>query len=385
MNLFDPLNYTRKDGRTIVPTEELSILLQYLCDYQKLEYRSLECAKAFNGFLETAWDTLLHAVVRLKYRDIFVERAREITRDMSLIFLVNFNPSYPPIGIGNALKEFISALSIHENTKIESHDGSKDWKQYANILDPVHIYNPNDSSVKLDIDDRTGIVNSWRWLLLRDEERFFNQSSPCRRAELHAFGLPGRMRRGFVDSANLAPLYSTDVAIDFVYDRASLPSDVVRRILRGVRSVRFLPHILSQVNDVTDSLIHPAVSVSVRSWAAAHEKNEAPIRRKYDPEAYMRLIRDTVVEYGMKSVLIAFDNPELLRGQFSSFLDDLKASTGVQVFFFDFPQGTHMLEKAAVEMLSLGKTAVLIGDPISTFLELVYWFGECRQIVKHPY
>jgi hypothetical protein len=93
------------------------------------------------------------------------------------------------------------------------------------------------------------------------------------------------------------------------------------------------------------------------------------------------LITSTINLEKSKSLLIAFDNPEIAL-QFQPYLHELEGKKGIQIITFDsFNLIMSPLQRSAIHLLALSKTNVLIGNSKSTFLECIYWFGELKQKV----
>lgn len=185
-----------------------------------------------------------------------------------------------------------------------------------------------------------------------------------------------------VDNPLVSTYFSNSAAIDFIYERARLPTPIVQRTLKAIRKIKFLNLINEAVYSVTDRLIHPSVGVSVRSWSASHEKIDATMSAQFGNLGdYQSLITCAINLEKSKSLLIAFDNTQIAL-QFQPFLHELEENRGIQIITFDsFTLRMTPLQRSAIHLLALSKTNVLIGNSKSTFLECIYWFGELKQKV----
>ena len=194
------------------------------------------------------------------------------------------------------------------------------------------------------------------------------------------------------DSRRFDGLYSTTHQIHGIFDRSLIPSAVIARFLKAVRQVSFQKVIYERANQVSDSLIHPSIGVHVRSWQAQHElEDNRALSRSYSQQSYENTIHRAILHHlqfptRIKSVLFAFDNFTFLSESFKNYFANLSTSfPGIQIVTFEQHQKLPPMEKAALEMLALSKTNILIGNDTSTFFELAWWFGECRQSVYLPH
>jgi hypothetical protein len=323
----------------------------------------------------------------------YVRRAEELLRDPALE-IVFFVPD--DVGIGNVLKGYLTFLSLRNDAKIEINTGTM-LGDYRSVLDERHIYRARATDVpEEDQQDHAEPepVFTYRLLLLRSEEELVR--SDVRYAAL----LPSAedaATLNFPDNVRLMPLFAPRASIDNVFRRDALPGPVVHRILTAIRRVNFATQISALAYAATDCLVHPSLGVSVRSWRGAHEVNagqgtrdnfDAEQREKYSQEKYENLITSVVVQKEVKSLLITFDSPSLLP-DYAPFLERVRQQHGLEIVLHfldnDAFLSLDLLQQAAVQLLALSKTSYLIGDDRSTFLEAVFWFGECRQTVFHPY
>lgn len=293
-------------------------------------------------------------------------------------------PEYIPLGIGSMLKAFVTVVSVHNNVKIGNlHDYI--LGNYSEILDPSLV------STTDAYEEGFNVIPtfSYRLLVLKAEEHFFPVDSVFfNRSEWTSCGV--------MSNVCIQTWYNPLYFIDQVYNCSAIPAPVVERLLLGFKRVQFLPDILAAVKNHTKLLVEPSLGVSVRSFTAPHEMGDnVTVHHRnieysienyglmYSARAYMVEIERVVKEHGIRSLIVAYDNPGLLEQQFAVFIDRLEKATSVQVLRFDntVTLNERPLKKAAVEMLVLSQTTHLIGNRGSTFLDATYWFGECNPIV----
>ena len=332
------------------------------------------CEDISYSTLQEVWP-LIEINIAKKHHELYGASAGQLIRNEDVLFLVTPPPNYPT-GMGHIFKGLITSMSIHRNSKVANIPGYI-LGNYSSILTEDHIF----SEAMRSTYDRIEPFNTWRWLIPVDEQYHFEDP---RYAITDV-----KIKHELLDNPELVGYFTPNRSIDFFYRSNDIPIVVKKRILKAVHAVKFQPHIWKQVWDITDSLVHPSLGVTVRSWSAAHE-NKTYIGRKYNESAYKSLITTAVLQHDIKSILIAYDNNELLSPAFSDFL----ASFGLLVLTFeDWHRNSNRttttaldpLEKAAIEMLSLSGTNYVIGDKFSSFLELVFWFGGCKQMVLHLY
>ena len=306
-------------------------------------------------------------------------------------------PQNTPIGMGNVMKGLITFLSFHKNTKLviqANHNYSTilDRSHWVTEEDKLHLINTNNVIINNNnnssnnnsdnnnidtYDDNNNIqlyqsVFTWDWLILKSEEYLFANIQ-----YVHCFEDP------FLAVFNplLSILFNNEISINAIFDRSLLPQPIVKRILNAKRKIKFHVHIVDMSYNITDQLIPPSLGVSIRSWNASHESHtNVAYERRFNLSAYREIITTIVDKHNIRSILIAYDNP-ILAHQINSFLINLK----IPYYSYDNSLSQSELDKPAVEMLSLSRTQVLLGDARSTFLQAIYWFGDCQQTVYHPY
>lgn len=256
-------------------------------------------------------------------------------------------------GIGNVLKCFITTLSISANAAVQPNPGYL-LGDYASVLQEHQIEeNPKEEDT----------VYSCRLLVLKAEEAV----QPTIENEFPDFDGIGNPRYNEMFSPHL---------IDFNYDPSRISPIVRNRIFNAIDRVSFRPEILATVDRFVAAMKASVLGVSVRTWTAPHERN---IQRPYHRIVYFRKIHEVLTMHPeIKTVLLSVDNPEVA----SEYLKFLK-HFGVDARLIEV--GLNHIQSAVCKALILSKCDYFIGNRISTFSELVFWFGKHRPVVFTVY
>jgi hypothetical protein len=276
-------------------------------------------------------------------------------------------------GLGNVLKCYLSLRRIHDNVAVECAPGYM-YGTYDAILQPHAVCEPGTARV-----GAVEVAYTCRLLVLKDEEGIqqhianeFSHTDGCQNAALNVH-------------------FSASVLIDWNYDCTRLAPSLMKDVIRTVRLVPWHASVVAAVAQVVENtgLEPPSVlSVSVRTWRAKHERG---INRPYTFDAYAHALRAAVADAGgvLTTVLLSIDiDDAAVWRQYHTLLED---ELGLKVFGLDGPvehAGTLPLSStllplqvAAVKMLLLARGSVLVANRISTYSELIFWFGECRARV----
>lgn len=270
----------------------------------------------------------------------------------------NYNQDH--LGIGNVLKCLITGLSINNDTVIECYPNYM-YGAYDTVLDPRFIYRPENSSTKECVP-----IQTCRIMILHYEDAYQND-------------LPN-------EEVTLNPIHPTlfhwyfshSKRIDWYYDPALVDERVRNRIIRDIRKIIFLPVIHEAVGEWTRLFVDqgPSLGVSIRTWTAVHE---GVIARPYSFEVYRTKIADVMSAHPeIRTVVVSVDNAAVW-GQYAA---ELSAAYPRCAFvFLQRPAELNPIQYAVCKALTLARCTYFIGNRISTFSELVYWFGECRPVV----
>jgi hypothetical protein len=241
------------------------------------------------------------------------------------------------------MNSLISGLAIDPDTKVTCNPYYS-LGRYDTVLHSRHIYQGGEAIP----------FGTFRLLVLKEEES----------DQIHT-------RTEFRDIQTMGyPQFSTTVAIDMNYDPNRLSEKIKSRILRTIHSIEFLPCISEWVQENT-RFVNPdtTLGITVRTWKAAHERD---INRPYSFDVYRSAIEKALTSE-ITDVILSVDNPDYNK-EYITLLSK-------------FPVSIHVLHKspeqnetqyAFVKMLTLSKCAKVIGSRMSTFTELIFWFGDCK-------
>jgi hypothetical protein len=263
-------------------------------------------------------------------------------------------------GIGNTLKGFISGLSLNSNTKIECNNYI--LGNFDTVLDNKHILTENDTKIYT-----IEPFSSCRLLILKTEENI-QTDLPYEYSNYNSVDL---------NNKTYSVLFTPKVTIDHNYDRKLIHDNVYNRFIMAIRSVSFQPIIHDEVNKYNIDF-DTTLGISVRSWTATHEHN---IRRPYSFEVYKNAIIELISKNShIKTILLSVDNNDL-ESMYVKFIQTNYPHIDVIIYK---EENVNHLQYVIIKMLLLSKCGYFICSRISTFSELVFWFGECKQNVVIP-
>jgi hypothetical protein len=258
-------------------------------------------------------------------------------------------------GIGNTLKGFISGLTVSPNTKIECNP-TYTLGNFDTVLDEKYILR--------EIDKKTNIIepfSSCRWLILKNEENI-QRDLPYEYSNYNSVDL---------NNPKFEHIFTPKVTIDHYYDRTLINDDVYFRFMKVIKSLLFKPVIYNEVNKYNIEF-EKTLGISVRTWTASHEFN---INRKYSFEIYKNAINEVLIKNpSIDTIVLSLDNENVE----SQYRDLLKNYPKLIIYR---ETNTNHLQYVIIKMLLLSKCGYFIGNRISTFSELVFWFSECKQKV----
>lgn len=257
-----------------------------------------------------------------------------------------------PNGIGNMVKSLITGLAVDSETTIKP-DPSYSLGLYDTVFDSKHIY-------------KGGPFLPWgtyRFLILKDEEN----------DQVHTESSFSNIEVGGRDD-----VFSTKVAIEENYDRNRISEKVRNRILNTIHSLIFLPCIHSWVHEYT-SRFNPetTLGISVRTWTAQHEQNTImDSQRRYSFNTYAEAIREEL-HSDITHVVLSLDNINYAN-EYLKFI----SSYPVSVILLKHPTDQNDTQYSFVKMLVLSKCNTIIANKVSTFTDLVFWFGDCKPKIR---
>jgi hypothetical protein len=256
----------------------------------------------------------------------------------------------PFSGLCNTLKTFITFSSVGKtNIKCRTEWESKyvcQPKDFGSILDQRHICKT---------DAEYGIqVTGWRFLILETEDEQMNLKNE----------LPG-------ESSVFGDIKFSSKTIDNFYDRFLISDKVFNRIMTSIDTICWKPEILSEVEQFEKEIVHPALTINIRTWKNKYD-TLAPLPRPYDFETYKNAIQ--MVLPNCKTIVLSTDNDDVL----PQYLDLLKSHN---VIVYKQKEGMNDLQCAAINMLLSSKCDYMICSRLSTYAECIWWFSRCKQKV----
>lgn len=253
------------------------------------------------------------------------------------------------LGIGNVLKNLISALSVNDDTVIECYDNYI-YGQYQTILDDKFIFKGS-SHKKLEK------VTTRRLLVQKNEEEF-QKDIPSE--EWYMGGL---------NNYKFNYLFSFSKRIDWNYDPNKVHPFVKRRIFAIIDKIIFRPIITDMVNSISEPFkLKRTLGLSIRIWKASHENN---INRAYNFETYKDKILEVLDKHkDINMIVISIDNHTFL-SQFQELFNEKNIETIVLN-----KTDINDIQYSTIKALVLAKCNYCIGNRISTFSELIFWFSK---------
>jgi len=262
------------------------------------------------------------------------------------------------LGIGNILKCLITMLSINDDVKIVCAPDYV-YGNYDTILEDRFIYQNQVTSKEV------VRVYTCRFLLLYYEEAIQND-------------LPN-------EEVTIDPIHPTLFhwyfskrnRIDWYYDPSLVHPYVRQRIFESIDKIKWKPIVMETVDQWHKAFSSQvALGLSIRTWTASHEVN---IHRPYSSEVYQQTIARVIQEHPeIQTFVISIDNPNCL----PDYIDHLsKTYPSRSIIILSHLPHLNPIQYAITKAFTLSKCAYFIGSRISTFSELVYWFGRCKSVV----
>ena len=254
------------------------------------------------------------------------------------------------LGIGNVLKCLISALSVNDDTVIECYDDYI-YGNFQTVLDDKFIFKGK-SHKELEK------VYSCRLLIHKNEEDI-QEDIPNEEWYL-----------GGLDNPRFHHLFSFSKRIDWNYDPNKINPLVKQRIFNAIDKISFKPEIVENVDSVYNHFKDTkSLGISIRTWRASHEIN---INRPYNFDTYKQKILEVLQKYpDINFLLISIDNHSLLENY-----NKLFKELGIKYVILNKSDKVNDIQYAAFKALILAKCNYFIGNRISTFSELVFWFSK---------
>lgn len=242
------------------------------------------------------------------------------------------------IGLCNILKSLITYLSLGD-TIISGNIYIK------TILDDKYIKNTQENTTP---------VFTWRFLLLRTESEQKNFSTE------------------FDFDSYRGDLFITDKYIDLCYDKSFICESVKNRILKSINNIQYNTEFIDIVNDFKDNMKKEnSLALTIRTWKASHEKN---INRPYNFNDFKNTIIDVCNNNKVDIIYISIDNMEYIE----EYLDLLK-TLNIDYIILNNSSLNH-IQNSLYKLLILSECTYLIGNRISSYTELIFWFSNLKII-----
>ena len=257
-------------------------------------------------------------------------------------------------GIGNILKCFITSFSISDNPKIECNSDFI-YGAYDTILDKKHIFNENNNT-------NIEYIYTWRLLILKSED--FQDHIPSEYDN----------QDNGVGNYKFNNLFCSK-HIDLNYDSSKINSHISQRIFNNIDKISFNKTIINTVEKTFELFKNKySLGISVRTWKSKHETN---IQRPYDSNTYKSKINDVMqLHPNINVILLSVDNNDIL----DEYINFLK-SFNVDIILLNKSNNINDIQFALFKVLILSKCNYFIGNRISTFSELVFWFSKHKTEV----
>jgi len=257
------------------------------------------------------------------------------------------------LGIGNIFKCLISALSVHSDTVIQCYPDYI-YGTYDTILDKRFIYSGTTKELEK--------VYTCRLLILKDEED-------------HQMDLPTEeWYIGGLENPRFHHFFSFSKRIDWNYDLSKISPKVQQRLFRVIDQIQFTDMVYHEVEQWAHRIPSTSLGVSIRTWKASHEQG---VHRPYEFSWY----RDAIKKVGdlhpdCTTVVLSIDNSLFLE----PYLEWLREQNK-EVLILERKAHWNPIQYAIIKVLVLARCPFFIGNRISTFTELVFWFGKGKSIV----
>jgi len=259
------------------------------------------------------------------------------------------------MGIGNVLKNLISALSVNNDTVIECYDNYI-YGQYQTILDDKFIFKGPSSK-------RLEKVTTCRLLVHKNEEEF-QDNIPSEDWYI-----------GGLNNYKFSYLFSYSRKIDTNYDPLKVHPIVTKRIFATIDKIIFRPIVTDMVNSISEPFkLKRTLGLSIRTWKASHEKN---INRAYNFETYKNKIIEVLDKHNdINAIVISIDNHEFLDKYIELFNE-----INIETIILNKSEIINDIQYAIIKALVLAKCNYCIGNRISTFSELIFWFSKHETLM----
>ncbi len=313
-------------------------------------------------------------------------------------YLTSYYPNQPAVGLCNYLKVLFSSYRINKiingDKIVPCVDKEFDWI-YKSIYTNDEYINPNlvenlsglafDGSCQFLEDAVFAYEGSQRLYYFTDKIHYNVNNDTTVYKSNSDLGLRTYGWRFYVkpsDNVNLGPfanewhLRDQTMCID---NRYTLIPDNMREIyLDIIKKFKILDPIQNHVNKEFSRLGDEFLSVHIRTWASGLWKESGPENiPQYNWYLKERSNYVSAINRSpLKKVLICTDN----KSEMQLLLPHI--STEKEIHFYEKSDDLNRMQNDFCELLLLSKGKHLIGTNNSTFSELAWWYGDCKQTVE---
>lgn len=193
---------------------------------------------------------------------------------------------------------------------------------------------------------------TWRLLVLKEEEHLLDESFT------DSLGAPEL-------NPNLDPAISLTRIIDGKYNK--IPAPIRERILRTLATLPFTSSFPLRNPQPGQRIL----GVSIRTWKAFSTDADG-IQRTYSADAYKSAIARVIQEHPeINTLFLSIDNPEYLH-------EYVGVEGRLQRVEFQTPFDLTDFQLSYVKCRWLSHAEIMIGHPMSTFIEMAWWFGGAK-------
>ena len=244
-------------------------------------------------------------------------------------------------------------MRIYENVKIEENPHNMHGR-LSNILNKKHIYNGDDSN-NYDVEP---VGFTWRLAITNDEEKNKKQKNISSEFDGHYCG---------------GNIFAEKTFIDHCYDETKINKEIKEDFIKTFKKLSFTKELCEKVNEY-EIKYENTLGISVRTWQAEHEGNSY---RPYNYETYEKAIRKELLNEKIDTIFFSYDNEKFKEEYIKLFSEYPK----VKILMRDKKEEEDKVLYVMLNCILLSKCGTLIFNRISTFSEIAYWLGECKQKV----
>jgi hypothetical protein len=255
------------------------------------------------------------------------------------------------------LKGFITMLSIHDGGVYIENNPESIVGNYDTVLDNKFIYSPSEHPM-------VEFFYTCRIMVLKSEE-------PEQKNLESDYNFACYSDNG-AGNNNLKFLFSTDTFIDWNPFPELICDKIKNRVFASLDKIIIKNIVIQNVERIISNYIPgETMAISVRTWKSAHETN---INRPYSFDMYKDKIEVTLKNnQNIKTIIISLDNDSVKEDYVKFF-----KTQDYKIIFLENNNNLNFLQFSMVKMLAMSKCDHLIGNRISNYTDLIFWFSRCK-------